>query len=83
LAFQRTRGDSNSRLADSKSVALLDRQNQPLKPPPFGHGVDKIAKNGSVFVTQAENNNQGNQLKIRGTRVLSVVELTRIELATS
>ena len=33
--------------------------------------MDKTAKNGSVLVTQAENNNQGNQIKIRGKMGLS------------
>jgi len=43
--------------------------------------VDKTVKNGSVLVTQAEKRKLGKLGKIRGIRVLSVVELTRIELA--
>jgi hypothetical protein len=45
--------------------------------------VDKTAKNGSVLMTQAKNKNQAYQSTIRGNGVISVVELTRIELATS
>jgi len=45
--------------------------------------VDKIVENGSVLVTQAEKRKSGKLEKIRGIRVFSVVELTRIELATS
>jgi hypothetical protein len=48
-----------------------------------GHGVDKSAKNGSVSVTQAEKLKTYNQKKLGGNGGLSVVELTRIELATS
>jgi hypothetical protein len=45
--------------------------------------VDKTAKNGPVLVTQAEKRKSGKLEKIRGNGVISVVELTRIELATS
>ena len=38
--------------------ARADRET--LTAPPFGHGVDKTTKNGSVLVTQAKNENQKN-----------------------
>jgi hypothetical protein len=41
-------------------------ERQMLSDPPFGHGVDKIAKNGSVLHTQAKNKNHERFSKIRG-----------------
>ena len=59
---RRAIGQATSELV---SMNCCQKSKSILKPicPPWGHGRDKIAKNGSVLLTQAKNKNQENQGK--------------------
>jgi len=68
---------------EPESMATLDRNMQPLpESTSFGHGLDKIAKNSSVLITQAKNGNQGICLIIKGKQGYKRARPAGLEPAT-